>query len=61
MKKLYFKVTDLFDKGLTADEIGKILCINPNVAADMIDDYIAWQEDEFMEEYSDTITVSRFL
>lgn len=50
MKKLYFKVTDLFDKGLTADEIGKILCINPNLAAEIIDDYIVWQEEEFMED-----------
>ena len=39
MKKLNDKVTDLFEKGLTADEIGKILCLNPNLVADIIDEY----------------------
>lgn len=62
MKKLYYKVTDLFDKGLTADEIGKILCIDPNIAAEMIDDYLLWQEEEYMDEvFSETTTASRFL
>ncbi len=50
MTNVYYKVTDLFENGFTADEIAKILCINANLAADMIDDYIAWEEEKFRED-----------
>lgn len=50
MKKLKGKIIDLFEKGMTADEIGKLLCINPNVVADVIDEYLIEEEELYFEE-----------
>lgn len=45
MKKLEDKVIDLFEKGETADTIANILCLNPNLVADIIDEYVDELED----------------
>lgn len=50
MKKLKGKIIDLFEKGMTADEIGKLLCINPNVVADVINEYLIEEEELYFEE-----------
>lgn len=50
MKKLKGKIIDLFEKGMTADEIGKTLCINPNVAADVINEYLIEEEERYFDE-----------